>query len=321
MVLIRVSSSPAPLSRAATAPERAAAPPGADLPVVAGHRLDPGMLPRPSPPDPSWSSTARISKSGGVAGAWQPPMSKSTNSLVSSAPVIASHALVDLVASAPALSPVLQTLAAKRSLVVAKLPEGPMLAPETRPLKARLRTSDEILKRRIKTASWRTEGSSSMPVPSEERALRRLESPLSYPWWAEQPFGLFGRASVVPSTAGAEVAALSRTPLASASSARMPSRIRTAASPVRRRPRPTGGIAETEPGGRRLGTAPPRRAPEETMVVALPRPGILRTPVIKSRPLEPDGRRTRSPQQAREHETHEARVLRLERLRSYIVHG
>ena len=319
MVLIRVSSSPQ-LSRAATAPESGTALPGADLPVVAGHRLDPGSLPRPSPPDPTWSSTARITRTAGVAGAWKPAMSKSTNSLVASAPMIASHALVDLVASAPALSPVLQTLTAKRSLVMAKLPEGPMLAPETRPLKARLRTSDEILKRRVATASWRTEGSSAMPVPSEERALRRLESPLSHPWWAEQPFGLFGRGSAVPSTAGADVAALSWTPLASAASARLPSRIRTATSPVRQRPRPTGGIAETEPGGRRLGTAPPRRAPNETLVVALPRPGILRAPVM-SRPPEVDGRKTRTPQQARQHETHEARVLRLERLRSYIVHG
>ena len=195
-----------------------------------------------------------------------------------------------------------------------------MLAPETRHLKARLRTSDELLKRRIATASWRTEGSSSRPVPSEERALRRLESPLSYPWWAEQPFGLFGRASAVPSTARADVAALSRTPLASSASVRMPSRIWTAASPVRQRPRPTGGTSETEPGGRRLGTAPPRRASDATLVVALPRPGLLRTPVVKP-PLEPDGRKTRTPRQAREHETHEARVLQLERLRSYIVHG
>ena len=76
---------------------------------VRGRHVEPGAS-AGLHPDPKWSARQRLTRTAS-AGEWKLPSSSSRVTLAArAAPQVTAHALVDLVASAPCLSPVITAL-------------------------------------------------------------------------------------------------------------------------------------------------------------------------------------------------------------------
>ena len=279
---------------------------------VRGRHVEPGAS-AGLHPDPKWSARQRLTRTAS-AGEWKLPSSSSRVTLAArAAPQVTAHALVDLVASAPCLSPVITAL--KHHGGLERKARASSL--EARALGRREHSGgsgDRPMLRSSSSSSLAWRGSRKIGSSDSNLALASPWMEFDYPWASAFGAGgsssAFGRSGPLAwpddaPTRSPRVASPMSPPRTAMSTARggLGSR---AASPTRRSSLSRVGT----PGNRRLGTSPPSRRPAERLLVSDPRLGIGvegRRPQTFQSQLPPPSRR-------REREAGLARQMLGERL-------